>query len=241
MATGSRGAVYQNLRVTNLECEFLRVDNPLRVNGRTLGTADLVNTANFITLSNLVQSDFAQTDATSLAFIKNKPVLKPVALSGDYNDLLNRPALPSASVTLGGAAFGSLTCTGPLKVGPAAGVGNASIPRGVQTYTSEDYDDAGISHSIGDARVGFNAAGDNFVGYCRVFVKNLQSAASSAKVGFISFLWLKSSNRSASNCSTLVVTRNSNLSVLNVELVGNYPVVTTDSDCLTSWCIEIGG
>ena len=94
---------------------------------------------------------------------------------------------------LWGAAFGALTCTGPLKVGPDEGVGTASIPRGVQLYVSEGYDGAGASHSIGDARVNFDSKGDNFVGYCRVYVKNLQSDPSTAKVGFISFLWMKSS------------------------------------------------
>ena len=74
-----------------------------------------------------------------------------------------------------------------------------------------------------------------------MYVKNLQSDKSAAKVGFISFVWMKGSNNGASNCSTLIVTRNSNLSVLNVGLIGNYPVVQTDSDCITSWCIEIGG
>lgn len=241
MTTGSRGAVYQNLRVVNLECDFLRIDTLLRVNGRQLGTADLVNTANFITKKDLLQSDFAETDTSSLAFIKNKPVLKTVAFSGDYNDLTNKPALPAAGVTLGGVAFGSLTCTGPLRVGPAEGVGNAAIPRGVQFYTSEGYDNAGSSHSVGDARINFNTSGDNFVGYCRVYVKNLQSGGSAAKVGFISFLWLKGSNNGASNCSTIIVTRNSNLAVLGVSLIGNYPVVNTDSDCITSWCIEVGG
>ncbi len=259
MTTGSRGAVFQNLRVVNLECDFLRIDTLLRVNGRQLGTADLVNTANFITKKDLLQSDYADTDTTSLAFIKNRPVYKAVASSGDYNDLINQPALkavalsgsyadltdrpvlPTAPVTLGGLSYTGLSCTGPLKVGPAAGVGDSSTAQGVQLYTSEGYDSAGSSHSIGDARVKFNSQGDNFVGYVRVFVKNLQSSSTTAKVGFISFVWMKSSSKAASNCSTLIVSRNANLSALSVGLVGNYPVVSTDSDCLTSWCIEVGG
>lgn len=233
--------MYQNLRVVNLECDFLRVDTLLRIAGRQLGTADLVNTAGFITKKDLLQPNYTEADATSLAYIRNKPVLKPVAFTGDYNDLLNRPALPTGSVTLGGAAFGALTCTGPLKVGPQEGVGNAAIPRGVLTYVSEGYDDAGSSHSIGDARVNFDSHGDNFVGYCRVFVKNLQSGAAAAKVGFISFLWLKAANRGANNCSTIVATKSPNMTFLSVGLVGNYPTVFTDNDCLTSWCIEVGG
>lgn len=259
MTTGSRGAVYQNLRVVNLECDFLRIDSLLRIAGRALGTADLVNTAGFITKKDLVQSDFAETNTTSLAYIKNKPSLtnvafsadynelinlpklKSVAFSADYNDLVNTPALPGAPVTIGDAAFDSFTCTGPLIVGPQAGIGNAAVPRGVRIYVSEGYDSAGSVHSIGDSRISFNSKGDNFVGFCRVYVKNLQSGPTTAKTGFISFMWFKLANKDASDCSTLIATKNTNMASLSVTLVGNYPTVYTDSDCLTSWCIEIGG
>ena len=259
MSSGSRGAVFQNLRVTNLDCDFLRIDHLLRIAGRALGTADLVNSARFITRNDLVQADYAETDTDSLSYIQNKPILKAVAFSADYNelvnlpelksvafsadynDLVNKPALPGGPVMIGDAAFGSFTCTGPLIVGPEAGIGNAVVPRGVRIYVSEGYDGAGGVHSIGDARIDFNSNGDNFVGFCRVYVKNLQSGSTAAKTGFISFMWFKLANKDASDCSTLIATKNTNMATLNVKLVGNYPTVYTDSDCLTSWCIEIGG
>lgn len=257
--SGSRGGTFQNLRVVNLECDFLRIESMLRIAGRALGTADLVNTAAFITKKDLVQSDFAEANTTSLSYIKNKPsikavafsadynelinkpVLQPVAYSADYNDLVNKPTLPGGPVVIGDAAFGSFTCTGPLVVGPEAGIGNAVVPRGVRIYVSEGYDGAGSVHSIGDARIDFNSKGDNFVGFCRVYVKNLQSTPTAAKTGFISFMWFKLANKDASDCSTLIATKNTNTTTLSVRLVGNYPTVYTDSDCLTSWCIEIGG
>ena len=41
-----------------------------------------------------VQTNWAETDATSVAFIQNKPVLATVATSGSYNDLTNKPTMP---------------------------------------------------------------------------------------------------------------------------------------------------
>lgn len=43
-----------------------------------------------------VQSDWSATDTSSDAFIKNKPSLATVATSGSYNDLSNKPTIPSA-------------------------------------------------------------------------------------------------------------------------------------------------
>ncbi len=40
-----------------------------------------------------VQSDWNITDTTNDAFIKNKPVIKTVATTGDYGDLINKPDL----------------------------------------------------------------------------------------------------------------------------------------------------
>lgn len=41
-----------------------------------------------------VQTNWNETDATSVAFIQNKPVLATVATSGSYNDLTNKPTIP---------------------------------------------------------------------------------------------------------------------------------------------------
>ena len=44
-----------------------------------------------------VQSDWNETNTSSDAYIKNKPVLKTVATSGSYNDLTNKPTIPTKS------------------------------------------------------------------------------------------------------------------------------------------------
>ena len=47
-----------------------------------------------------VQSDWAETDDKSMAYIKNKPTLSVVATSGSYNDLLNKPTIPTLTSEL---------------------------------------------------------------------------------------------------------------------------------------------
>lgn len=42
-----------------------------------------------------VQADWTENDQTSLAYIKNKPVLSEVATSGSYNDLTDKPTIPT--------------------------------------------------------------------------------------------------------------------------------------------------
>lgn len=44
------------------------------------------------------QADWNISDSTNLAYIKNKPALKPVATSGSYNDLTNKPTIPAAQI-----------------------------------------------------------------------------------------------------------------------------------------------
>lgn len=46
-----------------------------------------------------VQSDWNQANNTADDYIKNKPTLATVATSGNYNDLTNKPTIPSVSVT----------------------------------------------------------------------------------------------------------------------------------------------
>lgn len=45
-----------------------------------------------------MQPNWAETDPTSMAYIANKPSLATVASSGSYNDLTNKPTIPSAQV-----------------------------------------------------------------------------------------------------------------------------------------------
>ena len=47
-----------------------------------------------------VQSDWAETDTTSMSYIKNKPELSSVATSGNYDDLLNKPTIPTLTSEL---------------------------------------------------------------------------------------------------------------------------------------------
>ena len=42
-----------------------------------------------------VQSNWNETNSSSDAYIKNKPTLSTVAISGSYNDLTNKPSIPS--------------------------------------------------------------------------------------------------------------------------------------------------
>ena len=47
-----------------------------------------------------VQSDWAETDTESVSYIKNKPELSSVATSGNYDDLLNKPTIPTLTSEL---------------------------------------------------------------------------------------------------------------------------------------------
>ena len=47
-----------------------------------------------------VQSDWAETDDKSMSYIKNKPTLSIVATSGKYDDLLNKPTIPTLTSEL---------------------------------------------------------------------------------------------------------------------------------------------
>lgn len=47
-----------------------------------------------------IQSDWNESDEESYAFIKNKPILSTVAISGSYADLLNKPFIPVALADL---------------------------------------------------------------------------------------------------------------------------------------------
>ena len=47
-----------------------------------------------------VQSDWAETNTESVSYIKNKPTLSIVATSGSYNDLLDKPTIPTKTSEL---------------------------------------------------------------------------------------------------------------------------------------------
>ena len=94
MSSRSRTNVFQTLNVERLTCDYLHLNNTsIRVNGYPFGTADLANTANFITAESLQQSDWLTVNPNSATFIKNKPGLSKVALSGKFTDLSDAPSL----------------------------------------------------------------------------------------------------------------------------------------------------
>ena len=47
-----------------------------------------------------IQADWDQADSNHTAFIQNKPTLSTVAGTGDYNDLTNKPAIPTDFIAL---------------------------------------------------------------------------------------------------------------------------------------------
>lgn len=48
------------------------------------------------------QADYDEMNQSAASYIRNKPALKPVATSGDYNDLLNKPTdMPAARLATG--------------------------------------------------------------------------------------------------------------------------------------------
>ena len=94
MSSRSRTNVFQTLNVERLTCDYLHLNQtPIRVNGYPFGTADLPNTANFITAGSLQQSDWLTVNTNSATFIRNKPSLAKVALSGKFADLSDAPSL----------------------------------------------------------------------------------------------------------------------------------------------------
>ena len=76
-----------------------------------------------------VQSDWAETNTESVSYIKNKPTLSIVATSGSYNDLTNKPTIPTKTSELTNDS-GFLTEHQPLKTingESLVGTGNIEI------------------------------------------------------------------------------------------------------------------
>ena len=76
-----------------------------------------------------VQSDWAETDTESVSYIKNKPTLSIVATSGSFNDLTDKPTIPSKTSELENDS-GFLTEHQPLKTinnESIVGTGNITI------------------------------------------------------------------------------------------------------------------
>ncbi len=84
-ATGYSGA-QKILYVTAAEYDALLYKDPTILYCITDGTPTPVGNT---------QADWTETDTAAPSYIKNKPDLKPVATSGSYNDLSDKPEIPT--------------------------------------------------------------------------------------------------------------------------------------------------
>ena len=84
-----------------------------------------------------VQSDWTQTDNTKVDYIKNKPTLATVATSGSYNDLSNKPTIPTvnnATLTIqkNGTTVNTFTANASSDV-----TANITVPTKVSDLTND--------------------------------------------------------------------------------------------------------
>lgn len=79
-----------------------------------------------------VQSNWTETDTSSDAYIKNKPSLATVATSGSYNDLSNKPTIPSAVTESTVSGWGFTKNTGTY-IKPSTGIPASDLASAVQT------------------------------------------------------------------------------------------------------------
>ena len=68
------------------------------VAGENITIDPVTNTISANSSASQVQADWAQENSQAASFIRNKPSLSEVALSGNYNDLINKPSIPAAQV-----------------------------------------------------------------------------------------------------------------------------------------------
>lgn len=92
---------------------IVNVAKQYQINSVPLGTADLVNTANY-TRADEVQSDWLQPDSNAARYIRNKPTLATVATTGSAADLTKGvlpltaiPQLPAPTISSGNFQIGS--------------------------------------------------------------------------------------------------------------------------------------
>ena len=95
------------------EAYVLNVGKQYQIKGIPLGTADLVNTANFTT-ADAVQADWLVTNSGNPRFIRNKPDLAAIATTGSAADLKSGvlpisviPQLPAPTISSGNFQIGS--------------------------------------------------------------------------------------------------------------------------------------
>lgn len=102
-----------------------------------------------------VQSDWTQTTTTADDYIKNKPTLATVATSGSYNDLSNKPTIPTVNnatltITQNGTSAGTFT---------ANASSNKTIALTDTTYSDATTSAAGLMSAADKTKLNGIAAG----------------------------------------------------------------------------------
>ena len=103
------------------------------VNIKTIDGESILGDGNIVVHA---QSDWNDSDSTSKSFIKNKPVLSTVSISGNYDDLLNKPTIPEA-ITVDEAMSSSSTNPVQNKIIKSYIDSNCNIPVETTTSTSQ--------------------------------------------------------------------------------------------------------
>lgn len=161
--TGSDGSTSTVNTVTDVEVNGSSVvtDGVASVTVPT-ATSDLTNDSNFVSdasyvhtdnnftnadstkLSGIeagaevnVQSDWTQADSTADDYIKNKPTLATVATSGDYDDLIDKPTIPTVNngtltIQKNGSSVGTFTANQS-----GNSTANITVPTAVSDLTND--------------------------------------------------------------------------------------------------------
>ena len=96
-----------------------------------------------------VQSDWNETTTTSDAYIKNKPTLATVATSGSYNDLTNKPTIPSVDGFIKNISLATSTETLYI-VGSTSKTGSTTS---LNTSSTDVYISGGEVYAASDERL----------------------------------------------------------------------------------------
>lgn len=153
-----------------------------------------------------VQADWNETNTSSDAYIKNKPALKTVATSGSYNDLTNKPTIPTvnnATLTIQKNGTTVATFTANSSTNQTA---NIAVPTGAAADKGVD---TSISAASTSANLPTSAAVAAFVegkGY------KTYTAATSSKDGLMS-------KTDKANLDTIVNSFNSDDSNTTIDTV----------------------
>lgn len=113
-----------------------------------------------------VQSNWTETDTSSLAYIENKPNLATVATSGSYGDLSNKPTIPAAQVnsdwnaTSGVARI--LNKPSLATVATSGSYSDLSNKPTIPTATSQLTNDSGFLTSVGNRINCFDTRNDDY-------------------------------------------------------------------------------